>query len=662
MRRLLLIAALSPALAGANVPSIEDFVGHAAYSGARISPNGEYLALTVERGEQDVLVVMRTSDLEVLKVNQIPDEKSVGAFHWVGPERLMFTSVRKVGTFAQPFGTGEWYAVNADGSQARPVIFYGTRDATQRSKTVGAESFSMLDPLPEDASKVLMTATYRRSVDGSGTELVSVDTNTGRRKVLARAPRDNCQLVLDDKKEARFAICFDAEDEQGNYDPRSELWKRGGDGKWSKLSDGGDGFELRVIGPAPNGGVYASRSDRKAPAAFGLLDTDNGSFKVLHQDPVAEVSRLIYASDDKTVIAAVTEAGAPQVTMIDESHPDAELYASLGAAFPGQMIDFSSVTHDGSKIVVSVYSDRNPGELYLYDRKAGKARFLMAGRAHLDPNKMASVKPIRFKNREGMAIYGYLTVPHGREPKDLPLIVNPHGGPMGPRDNWGFNPEAQLFASRGYAVLQVNFRGSGGYGKAFEDMAYGQWRTGIMADIIDGTKHAIEQGWVDESRICIYGGSFGGYSALMAPAEAPGLYACAFGYVGAYDADIQLTKSDTSESEDGRKYIRRALGETPEERIAASPITYADKIKLPVAMAAGARDRRCPPENTEAMAKALEKAGNKPEEVIIQTGEMHGFYDVKNRVRLYSSMLAFFDRHIGGKVQVGEPAQAGGGD
>ena len=409
-------------------------------------------------------------------------------------------------------------ASRRDGSQPRPLIFYGTRDATQRSKTVGNERFAMLDPLPEDGSKVLMSVTYPRTATGAGTELVSLDTNTGRRKTLARAPRENCSLTLDAAKEARFALCFDSADEQGNYDPRSELWKRGEDGKWAKISDGGDGQELSVIGPAPGGGVYAYRSDRKAPEAFGLLDPDNGAFKVLHQDPVAEVSRLIYASDRKTVIAAVTEAGAPQVTLVDESHADAELYASLGAAFPGQMIDFSSATSDGKKIIVSVYSDRNPGELYLYDREAGKARFLMASRAQLDPKTMARVKPLRLQSRDGLTLYGYLTLPHGRDPKNLPLIVNPHGGPMGPRDSWGFNPEAQLFASRGYAVLQVNFRGSGGYGKAFEDMAYGQWRTGIMADIIDATRYVIDQGYADPQRVCIYGGSFGGYSALMAPA------------------------------------------------------------------------------------------------------------------------------------------------
>jgi len=662
MRILATLAIIAPLVASAATPSIEDFVGRAAYSGARISPTGEYLAMTVDRGEQDVLAVLRTKDLSLVKVNQIPDSKSVGAFYWVGPERLMFTSIRKVGTFAQPFGTGEWYAVNADGTQARPLIFYGTRDVTQRSKTVGNQSFSFLDALPEDPSKVLMTVTYPRSVDGAGTELVRLDTLTGRRKVLSRAPRENCSLTLDAKKQARFALCFDSEDEQGRYDTVTELYRREADGAWTLINKASSaGKELRVVGTTPEGRIYAYQGDRKAPDAFGVLDEKTGAFTSLFQDPIAEVSRLILAADQETVIAVVTEAGVPQVTMIDEEHPDAALYASLGQAFAGQMINFSSATADWQQIVVSVYSDRNPGELYLYDRKEGKARFLMAGRAHLDPAQMARIKPIILAARDGLKLHGYLTLPHGRDPKQLPLIVNPHGGPMGPRDNWGFNPEAQLFASRGYAVLQVNFRGSGGYGKAFMDQAYGQWRTGIQNDIIDATRYVIEQGYVDKDRVCIYGGSFGGYSALMAPAIAPELFSCAFGYVGMYDAALQMKLSDTSESADGMRYLKRALGETEAERTAMSPITYVDQLKLPIAMAAGARDPRCPPQHTVAMREALEKAGNPPEHVIIQSGEMHGFYDVENRVNLYTTMLAFFDRHIGhkGEVEVGQPSSTG---
>lgn len=645
------IAAMGIALvsggAAASPPPIEDFVRHPTYSTAKISPDGQYLAMTVDRGEQDVLTVLRTRDMSIVKINQLPEQKSVGSFHWVSPNRLMFNSIRKFGRFARPFGTGEWYGVNADGSQPRALVFFGTRDVTQRGKQVKG-SFSLLDTLEDDDQNVLMSVSYPRSADGVGTEVVLFDTIAGSWKTVAKAPRENCSISLDSQKVPRFAVCFDDEDDQGRYESHSELYRRGDDGKWTLInSSKSSGKRLSVGGGGAGGQIYATLSDGKAPAAFGVIDPQTGQFKTLFQDPVSDPSAYIESVDGKTVLGVVTEAGAPRVTMVDESHPDAELYASLAAAFPGQFVNFSGGTEDGKQVLVSVRSDRNPGELYLYDRDSGKARFLMQGRKWLDPERMASVKPFSLTTRDGLKIHGYLTIPKGSTGKNLPMIVNVHGGPMGPRDDWAFNWETQLLASRGYMVMQVNYRGSGGFGKAFQDMAYGQWAQGIMNDIIDATRWTIDQGYADANRVCIYGGSFGGYASLMAPARDQQLFKCAFGYVGLYSADIQMKLSDTSRSESGMRYLVRAFGSTQAERDAMSPALHAQKIKLPVYLAAGARDARCPPEHTEAMAKSLTLAGNPPEGVIIQSGEMHGFYKEENNLRLYTEMLKFFDRHIG---------------
>lgn len=655
MLRTLLALALAGAsqIASAAEPAdipVQDFVRHPTYSSVRISPNGEYLAMTVDREGQDVLVVMRTKDMSIVKVNQLPDEKSIGTFYWTSPERLLFNSIRKVGRYAQPFGTGEWYGVNADGSQPRPLVFYGTRDATQRGKSVGNARFSLLDTLDDDDANVLMQVTTPRSAEGAGTEVVLFDTLNGRRKSLGRAPRENCQLALDKNKTVRYAICYDDEDAQGNYDQSNELHRRGDDGKWTLVnSSKSSGKMLSVMGTAADGRIYATQSDGKAPEAFGVIDAATGEFKSLFQDPVSDPSGYIMSADRETILAVITEAGKPKISVVEGEHPDTEIYASLAEAFPDKFVNFSSATRDGKQIVVSVSNDRNPGELYLYDRGTGKARFLMRNRQWIDPSRMGTVKPIALTTRDGLKIHGYLTIPKGSDGKNLPMIVNVHGGPIGPRDNWGFNWESQLLASRGYAVLQVNYRGSGGFGKAFSDKGYGTWATDIMNDIIDATKWTIQQGYADKDRICIYGGSFGGYASMMAPAREPGLFKCAFGYVGAYDAEIQMTLSDTSESEGGRRYMLRALGKTKEERAAMSPVNHADKIKIPVYLAAGARDARCPPENTEAMQKALINAGNPPEGMIIQSGEMHGFYKEENNLKLYTEMLNFFARHIKGR-------------
>ncbi len=659
----LALTCLGQAHAQAQLPEVKDFVGRPAYGTARISPNGDYLAVTVDNGDQDVLTIMRTSDLKVLKVNQLPDKKSVGSFQWISPNRIMFNAVKKMGGYAQPFSLGEWYAVNADGTQALPVIFRGTRDATQRNKAVGFESFSMLDTLKNDDRNVIMQARYPRSNEGAGTEVVKVDTITGRRTSLGRAPKSNCSIALDAAKEPRFAVCSSTRDESGEYDERTELYRRDGQ-NWNLVNASkSDGKHLMVYRTTEDGTVYAMQDDGKAPGAVGTLDTQTGEFTALHSDPVAEISQFIWSTDQKRLIGVVTEAGAPKITLVDESHPDAELYASLAGSFEGQKVDFSSYTDDGKKILVSVYSDSNPGELYLFDRTTNKARFLMSRMAHLDPKKMASVKPFAFTARDGRKIHAFLTLPNGSTGKNLPLIVNPHGGPIGPRDDWGFNPEAQLFASRGYATLQINYRGSGGYGKEFQDAGHREWGQGIQNDILDATHWVINNGYADKERICIYGGSFGGYSSLMAPIREPGLFKCTFGYVGVYDVDMMFKRGDIPDSANGQRYLRRTHGTDPAVWEQNSPARRAAEVKIPVYLAAGARDVRTPPEQTELMHKALIAAGNKPEGLIIQPGEMHGFYGDEARVNLYTEMLKFFNRHIGeGKVSVGDASSVTSGN
>ena len=644
----LLLVASGGAIASASaLPSVESFMRHAAYSDVQISPGGKYLAISVDQGEQDVLTVLQLSDLSVVHVNRLPDKKSVSGFQWISDERLMFTAVRKVGSYAQPAGTGEWFAVNADGSQPRPVIFYGTRSAGERGKTVGNERFSLLDPLIDDPTDVLMMAMYQRSNDGFGSELVRVDTVSGARRSLGRTPRENCGITLDEKKEARYALCTDDEDEQGRYDIHSELYRREADGKWTLINRSvADGKQLSVLGTSDDGVIYASQGDRKSPDAFGTIDPATGAFTSLFQDPVSDVAGWVTSPTDDRVLAVVTAAGAPKVHLVDEDHPDTELYAQLANSFPGQYTNFSSATRDGRKIIVSVRSDRNPGELYLYDRDTGQARFLLKRREWVDPAQSASIRSFSLTSRDGLKLHGYLTLPNGSDGKNLPMIVLPHGGPMGPRDSWGYNPETQLFASRGYAVLQVNFRGSGGRGAQFQEAGYRHWGGKIIDDLEDATRWAIAQGEVDGGRVCAYGASFGAYASMMLAARDPALYKCAVGYVGVYDLKLLAKPENNRHDAVMANTFRKYVGDDRAELDRNSPVMLAERIKSPVFLVHGGNDKRAPVEHAHAMRAALTAAG-RPPEWFLAPNEGHGFYDTANRTAFYQKLEAFLDKNIG---------------
>jgi dipeptidyl aminopeptidase/acylaminoacyl peptidase len=314
-------------------------------------------------------------------------------------------------------------------------------------------------------------------------------------------------------------------------------------------------------------------------------------------------------------------------------------------------------SEDGRYLGMRVYSDTAPPEAFLFDREIGKAKFLAASMEWIKADEMSPMKPISVKTRDGLVIHGYLTLPKDSDGKNLPLIINPHGGPHGPRDEWGFNPEVQLFANRGYAVLQMNYRGSGGYGNAFEGMGYRKWGTTMQDDLTDSVKWAVNQGIVDGNRVCIYGASYGGYAALMSVVREPDLYKCTVGYVGVYDLDAQRD-ADFMEHASGRNYLKDAYPPTKPERMAQSPAYGVDRIKTPILLVHGEKDIRVPIKNMYFLISQLQKVGKKPDDVIVEKKEAHGFRDLGNQVNLYTKMLAFFDKYIGPNTKAGAPAQA----
>jgi dipeptidyl aminopeptidase/acylaminoacyl peptidase len=230
------------------------------------------------------------------------------------------------------------------------------------------------------------------------------------------------------------------------------------------------------------------------------------------------------------------------------------------------------------------------------------------------------------------------------------MVLLPHGGPFDVSDTWFFDEDAQFLASRGYLVLQINYRGSSGRGPNFVDDGYGKWGTRIQQDLIDGVKWAESQHYADAKRVCVFGGSFGGYSAMMSVIRAPQLFKCAIGYAGVYDLAMMYDKGDTKDSKFGKNYLEQAIGKDPKELAANSPDKLADKIDVPVLLIHGEEDQRAPFAQAKAMRAALETA-HKPYEWLTKPHEGHGFYNEQNLVDMYNHLQAFLEKNIGPGVK-----------
>ena len=328
-------------------------------------------------------------------------------------------------------------------------------------------------------------------------------------------------------------------------------------------------------------------------------------------------------------------------------------YTIIQKQLPALTLNFFSSTDDENEWLVNAYSDTDPGAAYLYNRNTKKLTFEYRPRPNIPTNSLAPMKAIRYKSSDGLEIPAYLVLPKGIEPKNLPLMVFPHGGPWG-RDYWGYNSYAQFLANRGYAVLLPNFRASTGYGKKFLDAGNKQWGEKMQDDITWGVKYLIGQGIADPKHIGIMGGSYGGYATLAGVTFTPDLYAAAVSIVGPSNL-ITLLNSIPPYWESIRKLFYLRMGDpTTDEGKAQltrqSPLTYADKIKTPLLVAQGANDPRVNKAESEQIVTALRKR-NFPVEYILAPDEGHGFARPVNNMAMLAAAEKFLATYLGGRYQ-----------
>lgn len=642
---LLATSILAPLSHAASPYTIEQFVRKQKFDDIKISPTGEYLAASVPVGRKTALAIVRRADNKLVASMSIPGDRThVAGFWWVNDERVLISGAEKFGDLEAPQLTGELFGVNVDGSKGGMLVGQrlegdgpGTRTSTKKVEQIAA---FLVDDLPGDDKNVIISV--RPFSNDAYTRVEKMDVYTGRRTPISQAPVRNAEFITDHAGNVRFA--------QGKtMENVSKLYSRDADGgEWKLVSDGKGHAETPIGFAADNNTAYLEVEQAAGPDRIVAMDMTTGARRDIVADDDTSSDQILYSHN--LPIGVRLMDGLPRSEFFDPQSKEAKLYRQLEKAFPGQKVTITSASKDDRYALLVASSDQNPGDFFLYDATAKRVDRLLSRAEWIAPDKMATMKPVSFKARDGLDIHGYLTTPMGGEAKNLPMLIYIHGGPFGVYDAWGFDRDVQMLAAHGYAVLQVNYRGSGNHGLAFQSAGKREWGGRMQDDITDATRWAIQSGVADPARVCLYGASYGGYASLMGVAKEPTLYKCAAGYVGVYDLPTMHTHGDIQQRVSGENYVNDWIG--PKTDIAnVSPNRLADRIKVPVFLAAGGEDERAPIEHTQMMEKALRAAGASVEAHYYPT-EGHGFYKLENELDYYTKLLTFFSRQLGGAMPV----------
>ena len=488
------------------------------------------------------------------------------------------------------------------------------------------------------------TTVHTDSFSGSFPEIYRLDLRDGKKTRVLTSPLRRARFVADHRAVVRFAI-------GSGDDQKQKVYYRAADGAdwapvWDEAKDAGEFVPLLFDHTNENVYVRCGNGNADAICRWNTATRKSTTLWTALDSSTAELETTF---DGMDVFAIRTMPGRTAIVLLDKTAAEAKLLATLMKQFPGEDIRFTSASRDGKRAVFVAQADVDPGVFYLYDAAKQKVSELFERRPGIKPEQMAAMEPITFKARDGLVLHGYLTRPRGQETaKNLPTVVLVHGGPYFVRDNWRFDPEVQMFAANGYAVLQINFRGSAGYGMDFERAGYREWGGKMQDDVTDATRWVITEGVADPKRLCIVGASYGGYAALEGAVKEPDLYQCAIGYVGVYDLRLMHSRGDTTQVSYGASYLEMVLGNDEAALWSRSPMAHLDVLKAKVMLIVGGADQRVPSIQGENLHNALLKR-NVDHEWIFDSTEGHGFYTEAHVADLYRRMIVFLDRQIGGK-------------
>ncbi len=626
--------------AGSELP-VKTFFQAPVIASLTFSPNGKYIACLVPFEHRMNLAVI---DLEKGTKNLLTNFKDRQATQpsWASDDRILF---RVDDDGKESFAL---YAVNRDGKD--PVVLASGYSKADSNEEVNVRFRSVLGRIEGDPKNILVLAniTYR-----DWSDVATMNLKTGTMTKLIEAPGNVDYYLRDHAGQVRIAVIQKDQTRRVLYrETKTQRWVTLGEHHmdapgWEPLAFDGDNQTLFIWSDVGRKTKAIYRYDTAERKQLGLVFADD-TYDALEANGAAATSfssNLIVDPVKKKIVGLSYSADRTRFHWIDDEMR--KIQEKLEASLPDTVHRPRQFAADGSKIIYLSTSDRDSGVYYLFDRQTQKVNELAVIKPGIDPDRMAAMKAVTFPARDGLTLHGYLTLPRGRPAKNLPLILHPHGGPFGIRDEWNYNDEVQFYANRGFAVLQVNYRGSGGYGRAYEAAGFKKWGREMQDDLSDGVKWCIAQGIADPARVVISGASYGGYATMAGLTLTPELYCAGINYVGVTDIELLIPR----EAPPDRMYWRNTrLGKLSDpadkKRLYdTSPVHFADRINVPLLMAYGKNDPRVHIDHGFDMERALKKA-SKSYEMIIEADEGHGFRKEESRIAFFEKVDVFLKKNV----------------
>lgn len=596
---------------------MEDFFKDPESAGYRISPNGEMIIFRASHMGRMNVFVRKLGDTISTPITRETERSIYNAF-WESDNRIIFT--KDIG------GDENMHvlSVKPDGT--------GLVDHTPFEK-VRSEVLDILEERPEE---LLITSNKRNP---QIFDVYLLNTLTGELKMVAENPGNITGWITDHDGKIRAAVTADGVN-------TSILYRDTEQDKFTSVITTSFKETLNpVLFTFDNKNLYCLSDLGRDKTAVVEFDPKTAKeINVLFESNEANVVGLDYSKLRKVLTVAYYETDKLHKHYMDSLTKQIE--TKIQVQIPDYLFEIAFKSKDETRLLAYAYSDKYYGGYYFYDVKTGNFEKLADMMPWLKEEHMAVMKPITYQSRDGLTIPGYLTLPKGIEPSNLPVVINPHGGPWH-RDSWGFNPEVQFLANRGYAVLQMNFRGSTGYGKKFWEASFKQWGRTMQDDITDGVKWLINEGIADSSRIAIYGGSYGGYATLAGITLTPELYACAVDYVGVSNM-FTFMNTIPPYWEPLRQMFYEMVGDPVKDSLMlaeVSPVFHVDRIRCPLFVAQGANDPRVNINESNQIVESL-KARGITVEYMVKDNEGHGFYNQENQFDFYRAMEKFLASHL----------------